>query len=102
MKLPNPDTIISWGIIAGGAFAIYAGYKAYQAGAAVVSSAKEVVTKDLNPASTENIIYSTGNTVLGAITGDKNWNLGSKIYDILHPNEGENMINKLSNNSGDF
>jgi len=50
-------------------------------GAAV---AKQVVTKDLNPASTDNLAYRGVNGLGAAISGDRSFSLGSAIYDATH------------------
>ena len=54
-----------------------------------VSSASEFVGRHaattLNPASTENAVYRGVNTVIGGLTGDPNFNLGSRAYDWLNP-----------------
>jgi|GEM_PF-2962983 len=59
---------------------LYRGYKA--AGEA----AKAVVDK-INPASTNNFIYSGVNSLGEKITGDKHFTLGGWFYDITHPDD---------------
>lgn len=61
------------------------------AGASIVDAAKEVVTKDLNPTSTENVIYKGVSAAVTAVTGGKqDIPLGTRIYDWLHPDENIN------------
>lgn len=48
-----------------------------------VAGLKEIVTKDLNPASNENVIYRAANVLTGG--DDKTTSLGSRIYDWLNP-----------------
>jgi len=52
------DAVKIAGIVAAGVAAYLVVTKTAKAGGQVVSAAKEVITKDLNPASSENIIYS--------------------------------------------
>lgn len=47
----------------------------------------EIVTKDINPASPDNIINRGVLSIGQAITGDPNWSLGGAVYDYFHPEE---------------
>jgi hypothetical protein len=51
------DAVKIAGIVAAGVAAYLVVTKTAKAGGKVVEAAKEVITKDLNPASTENVIY---------------------------------------------
>ena len=72
--------------IAGGA-ALVVGYLVYRG----YKKAKEVVSKDLNPASKDNIINRGVGSVGQQLTGDKHFTLGGWLYDRLHPNEAERL-----------
>lgn len=43
------------------------------------------VVDAVNPASDQNLAYRGVNAVGGAVSGDKNWSLGSWLYDATHP-----------------
>lgn len=78
----NPNLVL-YGVIA--VAAVYAIYNAKKAAGAVADTAKQVITKDLNPASDQNLAYRGVNGLGAAITGDNSWSLGGWIYDITHP-----------------
>lgn len=63
-------------------------YLVKKKGAAVVEGTKKVVTEGLNPASTENYAYRGVNAMGEYVTGDSDWNLGSKIYESVHKSDG--------------
>ncbi len=44
----------------------------------------EVLTTSLNPASDQNLAYKGVNSIGGAVTGDKDFSLGSYLYDLTH------------------
>ena len=73
------------GVVLVGGMAVFLGYKTWKTGQTLAQGAKEVVTKDLNPASGENLIYTGVNKVGGALTGDSGFSLGGWIYDKTHP-----------------
>lgn len=79
------DQAIAVAVLAGTVIAVYVLWKAKEGAAAVVETARGVVTQDLNPASDRNLIYRGVNAVGGAIAGEDDWSLGSAIYDWLHP-----------------
>lgn len=83
MKLDkvNPNLVL-YGVMA--VAVIYVVYNGKKAVSAVVDTAKNVVAKDLNPASDQNLAYRGVNKVGEAITGESNWTLGGWIYDITH------------------
>lgn len=58
---------------------------AQNAGGAVVDAAGRVITHDLNPASSDNLINRGVNAVGQAATGDSGWSLGGAIYDWMNP-----------------
>ncbi len=68
---------------------LFIGWKVYgavtQTGASAAEAVKDVVTKDLNPASADNIVHRAVTSAGAAVTGDDSWTLGTWIYDKLHP-----------------
>ncbi len=68
-----------------GAGLMYWQYRRIAGGAEeVITSVKDVagdVVTAINPASTENILYSGISKAGAAMTGDNDWNLGGAIYD---------------------
>lgn len=81
----SPNLVL-YGLIA--VAAVYAIYNAKKAAGAVADTAKQVITKDLNPASDQNLAYRGVNGVGAAVSGDSSWTLGGWIYDITHPAYG--------------
>lgn len=65
-----------------GAYILYRGHQAAE-------RVKEVVTEDLNPASTENVVYSGVNAIGASVTGNEGFSLGGWIYDKLNPGEAK-------------
>jgi len=65
--LPSKDQAVAVAVLAGTAIAVYVLWKAKEGAAAVVETARGVVTQDLNPASDRNLIYRGVNAVGGAI-----------------------------------
>lgn len=49
--------------------------------------AAQVIKEDLNPASDKNIVYGGVNSVGEAVTGDKDFSLGSWLYEVLNPEQ---------------
>lgn len=67
---------------------IDAGMKAADALAeAAKETAKKVVTKDLNPASTENLAYRGVNYMGRTVTNDPGWNLGNMLWEAFNPSK---------------
>lgn len=64
----------------------------------VISKAREVITKDLNPADPDNIINRGFESVYQTVTGS-NGTLGGDIYDILHDQNGGNVLNPANGNN---
>lgn len=94
MKL-ELDSVKAWGLLIVGVVAGYAVYRAYKTGSAIADSVgetisdtvdkvKEIVTVDLNPASTGNVVYETVNGAVSDALGYEE-TLGGAIYDWLHP-----------------
>jgi hypothetical protein len=52
-----------------------------------VQAAKNIVTEDLNPASDQNLINRTFDSVTQTVTGNPNFTLGGWIYDITHKDQ---------------
>lgn len=63
------------------ALGVVTGIYAIKKAADLGEVAKEVVTKDLNPANTDNIVNRGVSSVGEAVTGQKGWSLGGAIYD---------------------
>lgn len=59
--------------------------------AAVVIGRKagQVAATKLNPLSPENIAYSSANALGAAVSGDEKFNLGSRLWEWLHPGQVE-------------
>jgi len=93
MKLTFNNYVTLGAIFAGGVVL----YKANKAGQAI----KETVSKDLNPASNENIINKGVSSVGASISGNENWSLGGWIYDITHP-ESKAVETEIDKPSVDF
>ena len=66
-------------LIVGGLAVLAAWYAANRVKAAVVAAAPLV-----NPFDERNLAYTSTNSLLEAITGIKNFNLGREIYDVTH------------------
>lgn len=58
------------------------------------------VTTTLNPASDQNFIYRGVNGIGSGITGDRDWSLGSWLYDVTHPTPAPKPI--TSGGGGQF
>ena len=54
---------------------------------AVLESAKEILTTDLNPASDKNVVYRAVNAVGGTVSGDEDFSLGSKLWEVFNPDK---------------
>jgi hypothetical protein len=50
---------------------------------AAVPALKEIITKDLNPASTQNVVYKAANVITGG--DNSNSSLGTRIYEWFNP-----------------
>lgn len=48
------------------------------------TAVNEVLSKDLNPASDQNLIYRGVNSLGEQISGQKGWSLGGWLYDVTH------------------
>lgn len=78
--------------LAGIAFAGVAAYlvvtRTMKAGGDVVAGAKKVLTEDLNPASTENIVYKATSKAVDAISSDGTSKpLGVRIWEYVNPDK---------------
>ncbi|MCZ2495723.1 hypothetical protein GN316_03030 [Xylophilus sp. Kf1] len=62
------------------------------------------VASAVNPTNPNNVIYSGVNSVGGAVTGTKDWSLGSAIYDWMHPEEAAMFAppKTISGGGGDY
>lgn len=63
-------------------------FAAAAAVAYVVIRGKKVLTEDLNPASDKNLAYRAASAITQAVSGDESATLGTKLYDLAHPNQG--------------
>lgn len=48
---------------------------------------REVVTRKINPASDENLVYESVNDAGAAVTGDQHFSLGVWVWELLHPDQ---------------
>ena len=81
----DPVGTLQIALIVGAGVAVYLiATRAFKTGEKIVDAAKGVITKDLNPASSDNIVNRAVSAVGGALTGQDDFSLGSWIYDITH------------------
>lgn len=74
------------GVVAAGVVAYLVVSRTIKAGGKVLEGAKEVLTKDLNPASSENIVYKGVNAITGGSnSGPDAKPLGARIWEALNP-----------------
>jgi hypothetical protein len=76
-------------VVAGAASAVAAGviaWKVWGQGAKVADAVADVLDA-VNPTNPDNVAAKAVNSVVQAVTGDKDATLGTKIYDVLHPGE---------------
>lgn len=99
MKIDVKEVAYGVAFLAAGfaAYRLYSNFKSAQksVGGAIDSvgvafdtakkAATTLVTKDLNPASQENVVNRGVSSALQWATGDDNFTLGGWIYDITHP-----------------
>lgn len=52
-----------------------------------ISDTAAAVVPYIDPTDANNVAYHTVNAVGGTLTGQKDFSLGSWIYDVTHPNE---------------
>ncbi len=85
MKI-TADNAKAIAILAGLTVAAIVVYKLYRGADDLAKGAKDLITKDLNPLSTENAVYRMFETRddKGNVTGT----LGSDIYDSIHHSDG--------------
>ncbi len=55
-----------------------------------IKKALEAAGQAVNPTSDKNLAYTGVNAVGAAVTGDKDFSLGSWLYDVTHPNDPYN------------
>lgn len=60
---------------------VFIGFKLYKGVSQTAAAVGDVFANDLNPASDENIVYTSVNKVIGC--GDGDCSLGTKIYDAV-------------------
>lgn len=102
--------------LAGIAMAGFVAYRVVRAGGAVAETVGQVITHDLNPASSDNVVNQALLAIGQSISGDPNWSLGGSIYDWTHsdptdptrftvpdaidPTHSDNFINRRVNAIG--
>lgn len=89
----SPERILNWVKVGAVGVGLVVAYKAVKAGGAAIDTAKEVITEDLNPNSTENVVYravsspfesgSLGSSVYGGVQWVRNKIGLSSEYDYL-------------------
>jgi hypothetical protein len=62
-------------------------YKAWQAAGAAAGAVGDVVTHQLNPASSDNLVNAGVTSVGAAVSGDTSWTLGGWLYDVTGGND---------------
>ncbi len=73
-------------ILGGLALAGFVAWKIYKGAGALIDTATDVITTDLNPVSDQNLIYRGVNNVIGC--GDGSCSLGTKTYDLVETVKG--------------
>jgi len=58
------------------------------------------VATAVNPTNPNNVIYGGVNAVGGAVTGTKDWSLGSALYDWFHPEENVMLTGTMNSGGG--
>ncbi len=84
--MTTPVSLSATGVltVAGLAVVGLAAWKLSKVGSALASGAADVVTHELNPASSDNLVNRSVEAVGRAVTGDGSWTLGGAIYDRSH------------------
>lgn len=70
--------------LAGLAVAGLVAWRVYSTGRQVAELAGDVIARDLNPASADNLVNRAVSNVGASLTGDPNWTLGGAIFDLTH------------------
>ena len=82
----NPVAMLYLAAGAAGVFVAWRLWGVATAGAGKAAEvAQQVITRDLNPASSDNIVNRGVSAAGEAITGQKDWSLGSWLYDVFNP-----------------
>lgn len=79
MKQNFKDVAVGLAVVTGTGIVLYGLVKLKQGAVAVGDAVTHVVTKDLNPASDQNLAYRGANAVIGCADGS--CSLGTKIFD---------------------
>lgn len=61
--------------------------KAGEVASAVADGVAEVVSTDLNPASSSNLVNRGVEAVGQAVTGDPSWSVGGWVWDVFHDDD---------------
>lgn len=75
--------------LAGVAVAGFVAYRVVRAGGAVADTVGQVITHDLNPASSDNVVNQALLAIGQSISGDPNWTLGGSVYDWTHTDQAD-------------
>jgi len=79
------DALKIGGILAAGVVTYLLVTRTLKAGGKVIDGAKKVLTEDLNPASTENIIYKATSAAVDTFAGDgKETSLGVRMWEFFN------------------
>jgi len=94
------DAVKIGGILFAGVAAYLVVTRTMKAGGDVVAAAKKVVTEDLNPASTENVVYKAASAVTDTFAADgEKKPLGVRIWETLNPEKVQLEKDMLSGTS---
>lgn len=75
--------------VAGLAVAGLVAWRAYQAAGDLAQAGADLVRKDLNPASSDNVVNRALEQLGQAVTGEDNWTLGGQIFDWTHTDQAD-------------
>lgn len=81
--------------VAGLAVAGLVAWRLYRGAGDLVEAGADLVRKDLNPASSENVVNRAISQLGGFITGDADWTLGDQLYDWTHTDQADPSRNTL-------
>ncbi len=70
--------------LAAAGLAAWMAYKAITSGAKAAEAVGDVLTHQLNPASSDNLVNQALEGAGSYLSGNPNWTLGGSVYDLLH------------------
>lgn len=85
--------------VAGLGLAAFVGWRAYKAAGAAAGTLADVANA-VNPFSDQNLAYRGVNAIGASITGDKDFNLGTAVYNVTHDDPFAHDADTLA--TGDF